>query len=248
MISQKTFLGALAELSALMPRQRQFTPESLVSAWDFLPSAAKSALTDEALEFAVRQRMLDHRESTKDIPLHLSLCQYIFPLSDGVPNFAAGLRKDLHQRMADPDRFHDPTRSLQIVRPKTLAGGDQSWHPSQLSPEERRAGLERALADLMRMKERGAPTTPLRASEAAMGERLFAAVVAGFTPLDARTLGASWAVRNFDAAKGHLEAALSMEAPRLPAPDRAVAGILGWRPEQDPGESDPETFEEGLGL
>lgn len=247
MISRSAFLDALTRLSSLMPLQRQYRPEILVAAWDLLPEAAKQHLSEDLLEFAIKQRLLDRSEHVERIPLHLVLCYYIFPLRDGIPDFAAGLRQDLSLRMAQPDRYHDPNRRAESVRPKLLAGGDRSWHPSQMSPEERQASLERALADLRRMAERSAPKTPLRPSEAAMGERLFAAVVAGFTPLDARTLGASWAIRNFEAATEHLERALAMTAPNLPTAQNAVAGIIGWRPQHDPGE-EPATFEDGLGL
>ena len=116
-----------------------------------------------------------------------------------------------------------------------------------MSPEERQEALQAALSDLERMRTAGTFNEPLRPSEAVMGERLFAAVVAGFTPLNAKNLGASWAVRNYDAAIEALHGALAITSPVLPNPKRAVAGIVGYFPQKDPGEDDP-SFEDEIGL
>lgn len=245
MIDQATFLAELNQLCELLPVHKRFRPESLVAAWDFLPSAAKQYLTPEALRYAAQQRILD--PAPPDQALHLVLLRYVFPLLDGTPDCSGGLRQDLPLRLANPDRFHDPTRRLEPVRAKFLPGGDKTWHPSQMSAEERQECLQKAIADLERMRSTGTSGTALRPSEMAMGERLFAAVVAGFTPLDARTLGASWAIRNYEAAISQLHDALAVTSPTLPSANRAVAGIVGYYPQQDPGEGEP-SFEDEIGL
>ena len=244
-IDQATFLAELNQLCELLPIHKRFRPESLVAAWDLLPSAAKEHLTPDTLGYAVRQRLLD--PAPPDQALHLALLRYVFPLDDGAPDCSGGLRQDLPLRLANPDRFHDPTRRLEPVRAKFLPGGEKTWHPSQMSDEERRECLQKAISDLERMKSAGTSGAPLRPSEAAMGERLFAAVVAGFTPLDAKTLGASWAVRNYESAIGQLHDALAITAPVLPTSNRAVAGMIGYYPQPDPGEDSP-TFEDEIGL
>lgn len=245
MIDQATFLAELNQLCELLPIHKRFKPESLVAAWDLLPSAAKQHLSPDALRYAVRQRLLD--PAPPEQALHLALLRYVFPLRDGAPDCSGGLRQDLSLRLANPDQFHDPTRRLEPVRAKFLPGGDKTWHPSQMSADERQECLQRAVTDLERMRSTGTSGAPLRPSEAAMGERLFAAVVAGFTPLDAKTLGASWAVRNYETALNLLHNAIAISSPSLPKANRAVAGIIGYYPQPDPGEDEP-TFEDEIGL
>lgn len=138
-------------------------------------------------------------------------------------------------------------RRLEPVRAKFLPGGEKTWHPSQMSDVERQECLQKAIADLKRMRSAGTFNTPLRPSEIAIGERLFAAVIAGFTHLDSRTLGASWAVRNYEVALQQLHNALAIAAPVLPSANQAASGIIGYYPQQDPGEEET-TFEDQIGL
>ena len=120
MITHRDFLGSLGLLQELLPMQRALSEQALALAWRTFPQAAKDQLTPDMLEFAVTQRLLDPTPP-REQALHLSILRYVFPVSRmtriergeevfcDLAIFDRGPRQDLAQRMAQPDRFHDPS-------------------------------------------------------------------------------------------------------------------------------------------
>jgi hypothetical protein len=141
MITHRDFLGSLGLLQELLPMQRALSEQALALAWRTFPQAAKDLLTPDMLEFAVTQRLLDPTPP-REQALHLSILRYVFPISRmtriergeevfcDLAIFDRGPRQDLAQRMAQPDRFHDPSpkkpENLPVMDPsmRLPAGGN----------------------------------------------------------------------------------------------------------------------------
>lgn len=234
MITIEEFQAALTGLSQLLPMSRQMTAPALVIAWDSTPITAKQQLTPESLAFAVSQRAMDP-SPPKEAPLHLSLLRYLYPLRNDCAEVERGLRTDLAERMARPDRFHDPApareeHALASARRLTASG---FWHPSMLTPEERRAHAEKVAGQVERVRAMGDPGTTMTPAQSASARVLFERALQGFWPLHHDSIAALWVLRNRKWADELISIAMAGELPALPPSEAVVAqftegGKGGW--------------------
>jgi hypothetical protein len=244
MITIEDFQVAVSSLLQLLPMQRALDPSALLLAWDTFPERAKIDLTDEILLYAVQQRVLDPEPPTGMAP-HVALLRYAYPVDRTIrrergenvisdqPMVDRGLRRDLAQRMAAPDRFHDPAPARQEHAPPRqpqLPAGATQWHPDHLSPEQRRAHVLQIAAAVSKLRERGMDSRTWRPEQLAQGRWWFERSLQGFWPLecDGGGLAAAWILRNGRWADQLLEAAADGTAKAAPA-EAVVASFAGGR-------------------
>jgi hypothetical protein len=244
-ITMLDFVPAMGFLCEMLPMQRTLSDEALAMAWETMPNGAKLHLTRESLAFAVKQRLVDPAPP-KEQALHIALLRYVFPVERTVRRergeevigdrvlLENGPRADLPQRMAAPDRFHDPApvrhEQAPPERPR-LPGGGRPWHPSELSPEALHAHVERVAAAMQRIRGRGADGRAWKPEQLAQGKWWFERALQGFWPLecDDGGIAAAWILGNPKRADELLQLALAGEAAAatvvvVPVP---VGGILG---------------------
>ena len=245
MITIEDFQVALSSLVQLLPRQRTLEPDALVTAWSKFPERAKIDLTDEILLYAVQQRFLDP-EPSKELPIHLNLLRYCYPVNRIIrrergeelifdqPMCDRGLRRDLAQRMAAPDRFHEPgpVRQELLAPPQQpqLPAGSTQWHPDHLTPEQRRAHVQGVAAAVARLRARGMDSRAWRPEQLAQGYWWFERALQGFWPMecDDGGIATAWVLRNGSRADQLIQAALDGTAAAAPA-EGLVAGFVGAR-------------------
>jgi hypothetical protein len=228
MITIEEFQVALTGLSQVLPMSRQMTAPALVIAWDTTPITAKQQLTPQSLAFAVSQRAMDP-SPPKEVPLHLSLLRYLYPLRNDCAEVERGLRPDLAQRMARPDCFHDPAPAREEYAPasaRRLAAGGH-WHASMDSPEKRRDKLREVLRQVEQIRAKGDPGTRLTRAEEATARGLFVYVLQGFLPLKSDNIAALWMLRNRKQADEMIQAALAANGSEPPSSEAAVAELVG---------------------
>ena len=245
MITIEDFQVALSSLVQLLPRQRTLEPDALVTAWSKFPERAKIDLTDEILLYAVQQRFLDP-EPSKELPIHLNLLRYCYPVNRIIrrergeelifdqPMCDRGLRRDLAQRMAAPDQFHEPgpVRQELLAPPQQpqLPAGSTQWHPDHLTPEQRRAHVQGVAAAVARLRAKGVDSRAWKPEQLAQGYWWFERALQGFWPMecDDGGIAAAWVLRNGSRADQLIQAALDGTAAAAPA-DGLVAGFVGTR-------------------
>lgn len=232
-IDLEQFQAAVVALQQLLPMGKQLTPAALVLAWDTLPERAKLDLTDEILLFAVQQRLLDPAPP-KDLAPHLALLRYAYRLENDRPLVEHGLRPDLRQRMAAPDRFHDPAPARQEQAPPplpSLPAGSTHWHPSQLTPQQRRAHVEQVAACVAKLRTKAPDPRPWTPAQLLQGRRWFEHALQGFWPMrtdDGSSLANAWVLRNAKWADDLIEAARQGDVKPVPA-ERVVKAFAGVR-------------------
>lgn len=244
MISLQQFQVAITSLMQILPMAKPLSAAALVMAWDTFPDRAKLDLTDEILLYAVQQRVLDP-EPPKGMAPHVALLRYAYPVDRTIrrergedvisdqPLVDRGLRKDLAQRMAAPDHFHDPApaRERQALpqQPQLPAGATQ-WHPDHLSTEQRRAHVRAVASAVSKLRKGGMDSRTWTAAELKQGRRWFEKALQGFWPLEADNAGlaAAWILRNGRWADQLLEAAADGTAKATPA-EEVVASFAGAR-------------------
>ena len=244
MINIKQFHAAVTSLMQLLPMSKQLTGSALTMAWDTFPERAKIDLTDEILLYAVQQRVLDP-EPPKGVAPHVALLRYVYPVDRTIrrergeevisdqPMVERGLRRDLAQRMAAPDRFHEPGPVRQEQAPPQqpqLPAGSTHWHPDHLTPEQRRAHVQGVAAAVARLRARGMDSRAWRPEHLAQGYRFFERALQGFWPMqcDDGAIAAAWVLRNGSRADQLIQAALDGTSAAAPA-DGLVAGFVGAR-------------------
>jgi hypothetical protein len=243
-ISLQQFQVAITSLMQILPMAKPLSAAALVMAWDTFPDRAKLDLTDEILLYAVQQRVLDP-EPPKGMAPHVALLRYAYPVDRTIrrergedvisdqPLVDRGLRKDLAQRMAAPDHFHDPApaRERQALpqQPQLPAGATQ-WHPDHLSTEQRRAHVRAVASAVSKLRKGGMDSRTWTAAELKQGRRWFEKALQGFWPLEADDAGlaAAWILRNGRWADQLLEAAADGTAKATPA-EEVVASFAGAR-------------------
>ncbi len=161
MITHDDLANVLLGLQTLHRFAKRLEPEDLQFAYMTLPACARQELTPELLVFASQQLLLDPEPPAAMAP-HLALLRYLYPCSTGIdpdtkgvvvktPEPAKGLRFDLPQRLANPDRFHplwvpfeqrQPALPPAQARPTPLGGEILP----KLSRAQRIARLERLAA------------------------------------------------------------------------------------------------------
>ena len=244
MINIKQFHAAVTSLMQLLPMSKQLTGSALTMAWDTFPERAKIDLTDEILLYAVQQRLLDP-EPPKGVAPHVALLRYAYPVDRTVrrergeevtsdqPIVERGLRRDLAQRMAAPDRFHDPAPARQEQAPPRqpqLPAGSSQWHPDHLSTEQRRAHVRAVASAVSKLRERGMDSTTWRPEQLAQGRWWFEKALQGFWPLEADDGGiaAAWILQNERLADQLLEAAADGNLKAPPA-EAVLVSFAGGR-------------------
>ncbi len=244
MINAKQFHAAVTSLMQLLPMSKQLTGSALTMAWDTFPERAKIDLTDEILLFAVQQRVLDP-EPPRGMAPHVALLRYAYPVDRTIrrergedvisdqPMVDRGLRKDLAQRMAAPDRFHDPAPARKEQAPPQqpqLPAGSTQWHPDHLTTEQRRAHVRAVASAVSKLRERGMDSRIWSAAQLAQGRWWFEKALQGFWPLEADDGGiaAAWVLRNANRADQLLEAAADGDLKAPPA-EAVVASFAGAR-------------------
>jgi hypothetical protein len=243
-INAKQFHAAVTSLMQLLPMSKQLTGSALTMAWDTFPERAKIDLTDEILLFAVQQRVLDP-EPPRGMAPHVALLRYAYPVDRTIrrergedvisdqPMVDRGLRKDLAQRMAAPDRFHDPAPARKEQAPPQqpqLPAGSTQWHPDHLTTEQRRAHVRAVASAVSKLRERGMDSRIWSAAQLAQGRWWFEKALQGFWPLEADDGGiaAAWVLRNANRADQLLEAAADGDLKAPPA-EAVVASFAGAR-------------------
>ena len=116
MITQEDFCTVLQALSRTLPRFKPWDESALALAWMTFPAKAKQELTREIWLYAAGQRRLDPCPP-EDVPLDLQLLNYVFRNENGRANIEWGLKLDLPDRMARPDRFNPQPVPGQVVLP-----------------------------------------------------------------------------------------------------------------------------------
>ena len=195
--------------------QRALSEQALALAWRTFPQAAKDLLTPDMLEFAVTQRLLDPTPP-REQALHLSILRYVFPISRmtriergeevfcDLAIFDRGPRQDLAQRMAQPDRFHDPSPK----KPENLPVVDASMRLPAGGNNLR--SLQAAVdAVIARGHELEFSHDQIRAGRVKF-ERLLSNCVPP-DPNDYMDCANGWILRNPDEARGMVRAALTCE-------------------------------------
>ena len=225
MITIEEFQVALTALYQVLPMARQMTATALVVAWDTFP---KQQLTPQTLAFAVSQRVMDS-DAPKEVPLHLSLLRYLYPLRNDYADVERGLRSDLAERMAQPDRFHDPAPAREEHAPASARRLTASgyWHPSMLTPEQLRAHVQKVAEQVERVRAKGDPGTRMTPAQEVLACMLFAKALQGFMPLHHDNLAALWVLRNRKWADEMIQKAMAVDPSDLPSSQVAVAQLMG---------------------
>jgi hypothetical protein len=243
-ISLQQFQVAITSLMQILPMAKPLSAAALVMAWDTFPDRAKLDLTDEILLYAVQQRVLDP-EPPKGMAPHVALLRYAYPVDRTIrrergedvisdqPLVDRGLRKDLAQRMAAPDRFHDPAPARQEQAPPQqpqLPAGSSQWHPDHLSTEQRRAHVLGVATAVSKLLDRGMDSRTCSLDKLTMGRWWFERALEGFWPLECDDGGvaAAWILRNGRLALQLLEAAADGTAKATPA-EEVAASFAGAR-------------------
>jgi hypothetical protein len=143
-----------------------------------------------------------------------------------------GLRRDLAQRMAAPDRFHDPSpiRHEQTPPQPRLFAGSTQWHPDHLSTEQRRAHVRAVASAVSKVRERGMDSKIWTIAQLSQGRWWFERALQGFWPLetDDGGLAAAWILRNGRWADQLLEAAADGNL-KASSAEAVVASFAGSR-------------------
>ena len=210
MITIEDFQVALSSLVQLLPRQRTLEPDALVTAWSKFPERAKIDLTDEILLYAVQQRFLDP-EPSKELPIHLNLLRYCYPVNRIIrrergeelifdqPMCDRGLRRDLAQRMAAPDRFHEPGPVRQEQAPSEhlrLSAADTIPHWARMTPDELRAHVDQVAGVMQRVWASGMDGRSWEPWHMAWGRIAFGRALQGVWPLEPDSASSAWILRN----------------------------------------------------
>ena len=116
MLSLDQFSMTLGALSEALPRGKRMAEATYALLWATFPAKAKEELTPEIWIYAAAQRMMDP-DPMEDLPLPMQLLNYVFRNENGRANVSWGLKLDLPERMANPDRFNPQPVPGQVVLP-----------------------------------------------------------------------------------------------------------------------------------
>lgn len=224
MITDLDFTVSMGFLAEMLPMQRAFTQEALAMAWETLPGAAKINLTPASLAFAVKQRLLDP-QPLKDVALHISLLRYVFPVDRTTKRERGeeviadrvivenGPRSDLAERMADPDRFHDPAPARQEYQAARRLPEGNYHHPNQMVQAERCRHLEVIAIQLEAAIAQGEDDRRWTDAQLAQGHWWFKQALSGFWNLkaDKGGIAKAWISRNPGIARQMLQQVREVE-------------------------------------
>ena len=210
MITIEDFQVALSSLVQLLPMQRPLDPAAMLLAWDTFPERAKLDLSGEILLYAVQQRFLD-TEPPKGLAPHVNLLRYVYPVDRTIrrergedvicdqPMVERGLRRDLAQRMAAPDRFHEPGPVRQEQAPSEhlrLSAADTIPHWARMTPDELRAHVDQVAGVMQRVWASGMDGRSWEPWHMAWGRIAFGRALQGVWPLEPDSASSAWILRN----------------------------------------------------
>jgi hypothetical protein len=143
--------------------------------------------------------MLDP-EPPKEIPLHLSLLRYLYPLENNRGAVERGLRPDLAERMKRPEVFHDPQparheqKSAHELRRIAPSG---YWTPDMMSDVEKQNHLA-AIKKQVEELDLDPKSDPLTIQQLIEGKKWFKDALKGYWTLkaDAGGIAKGWVARN----------------------------------------------------
>lgn len=116
MLQLEHFISTLNALQEALPRGKRLGEATYALMWATFPAKAKEDLTPEVWMYAAAQRLLDP-DPMEDLPLPMQLLNYVFRNENGRANVSWGLKADLPERMANPDRFNSQPVPGQMVLP-----------------------------------------------------------------------------------------------------------------------------------
>lgn len=116
MLQLEHFISTLNALQEALPRGKRLGEATYALMWATFPAKAKQDLTPEIWMYAAAQRLLDP-DPMEDLPLPMQLLNYVFRNENGRANVSWGLKADLPERMANPDRFNPQPVPGQAVLP-----------------------------------------------------------------------------------------------------------------------------------
>jgi hypothetical protein len=177
---------------------------------------------------------------------HIALLRYVFPVERATKRehgdevhqdrviLDNGPRADLAQRMAAPERFHDPgpvrhEHAPPPERPRLPGGGSNGWHPSQMTPGERRRHLQRIAADVEQVITSGGG--PARSDEQlAQGFAWFRRALQGFWGLrcDDGGIAAAWIAVNPAKARALVRDALEAGGAAAEPAGGLAGEVIAW--------------------
>ena len=102
-----------------------------------------------------------------------------------------------------------------------------------LTPEERRAHVEKVAGQVERVRAMGDPGTTMTPAQSASARVLFERALQGFWPLHHDSIAALWVLRNRKWADELISIAMAGDFPALPPSEAVVAqftegGASGW--------------------
>lgn len=115
MLQLEHFISTLNALQEALPRGKRLGEATYALMWATFPAKAKEELTPEVWMYAAAQRLLDP-DPMEDLPLPMQLLNYVFRNENGRANVSWGLKADLPERMANPDRFNPQPVPGQLVQ------------------------------------------------------------------------------------------------------------------------------------
>lgn len=114
MLQLEHFVSTLNALQEALPHGKRLGEGTHALLWATFPARAKELLTPEIWLYAASQRLLDP-DPMNELPLPQQLLNYVFRNENGRANIEWGLKADLPERMARPDRFNPQPVPGQLV-------------------------------------------------------------------------------------------------------------------------------------
>lgn len=216
MINDMIFIETMTYLLELLPMQKALSEDGKVMLWQTFPATAKLDLTRESLQYAAGQRMLDP-EPPKEIPLHLSLLRYLYPLENNRGAVERGLRPDLAERMKRPEVFHDPQpvrHEQKLAHELRRIAPSGYWTPSMMSDEQKQNHLE-AIKRQVEELDLDPTSDPLTIQQLIEGKKWFKDALKGYWTLkaDAGGIAKGWVARNRRESMRLIHEAMGLEVP-----------------------------------
>jgi hypothetical protein len=215
-INDAIFIETITYLVELMPTQRKISDNAVMMQWQTFPAKAKVDLTRESMIYAAGQRMLDP-EPFQEVPLHLSLLRYLYPLENNRGAVDRGLRSDLAERMKRPEVFHDPQpvrheqKSAHELRRIAPSG---YWTPDMMSDAEKQNHLA-AIKKQVEELDLDPKSDPLTIQQLIEGKKWFKDALKGYWTLkaDAGGIAKGWVARNRRESLRLIHEAMGLEVP-----------------------------------